>query len=83
MSVRSTLAARLKKTLLVWIAVYPAVLLVLTLVGEFLRDWPLALGVLGASVIIVPIVANVTGPAVSAVSDAIEREWARRRSCEQ
>lgn len=78
MSVRSALVARLKKTLLAWIAAYPTVLLVLTFVGGFLRDWPLALQVLGASAIIVPIVANVTGPGVRAASDAIARELARR-----
>ncbi|MDX0312518.1 hypothetical protein GOC54_15740 [Sinorhizobium meliloti] len=78
--IRSVLIARLKKTLLIWIAVYPAVLAVLTLVGEWLRDWPLPLRALASTAIIVPIVANLTAPAVQATAAAVERGWARWRS---
>lgn len=65
---------------MVWLAVYPSVLLVISLVGDVLKDWPLPLRVLGATVIIVPIVANITEPAVKAAVTAIERAWLRRRS---
>ncbi len=65
---------------MVWLAVYPSVLLVISLVGDMLKDWPLPLRVLGATVIIVPIVANITEPVVKAAVTAIERAWLRRKS---
>ena len=76
--IRRALVARLRKTVQIWIAVYPAVLIVLTFVGELLRDWPLPVRVLGATMIIVPIVANITEPAVKTAVAAIERGLARR-----
>lgn len=85
MSIRSTLLQRLKKTAMIWLAVYPSVLLVLALVGDLLSDWPLPLRVLGATLIIVPIVANITEPAVRALVTEIQRKWARaaaRRACD-
>ncbi|UEM07601.1 hypothetical protein JL101_032325 (plasmid) [Skermanella rosea] len=65
---------------MVWLAVYPSVLLVISLVGDVLKDWSLPLRVLGATIIIVPIVANITEPAVKAAVTAIERAWLRRGS---
>ncbi len=65
---------------MVWLAVYPSVLLVISLVGDMLKDWPLPMRVLGATVIIVPIVANITEPVVKAAVTAIERAWLRRKS---
>lgn len=80
MSIRSNLFERLKKTVMVWVAVYPSAVIVLALVGDVLRDWPLPFQVLGATVLIVAIVANITEPAVKAAVVAIKREWARWRS---
>jgi antibiotic biosynthesis monooxygenase (ABM) superfamily enzyme len=77
---RHAILERLKKTAMVWLSVYPSVLLVISLVGDVLEDWPLTLRVLGATVMIVPIVANITEPAVKAAVTAIERAWLRRRS---
>jgi antibiotic biosynthesis monooxygenase (ABM) superfamily enzyme len=71
---------RLKKTAMVWLSVYPSVLLVISLVGDVFEDWPLPLRVLGATVIIVPIIANITGPAVEAAVTAIVLVWRQRRS---
>ncbi|MGE7990192.1 hypothetical protein ACQKPE_03910 [Pseudomonas sp. NPDC089554] len=70
---------------MIWLAVYPSVLLVLALLGDVLSDWPLPLRVLGATLIIVPIVANITEPMVRTALGAIERKWARiaaRRACD-
>lgn len=69
---------RMKKTFLIWIAVYPAVLLVLTFLGDLLRDWSLPLRVLGATAMIVPIIANITDPAVKAAVAAVERGLEKR-----
>jgi antibiotic biosynthesis monooxygenase (ABM) superfamily enzyme len=71
---------RLKRTAMVWLAAYPSVLLVISLIGDVLEDWPLPLRVLVATGIIVPIVANITEPTVKASFTAIERAWLRRRS---
>ncbi len=65
---------------MVWLAVYPSVLLVISLVGDMLEDWPLPMRVLGATVVIVPVVANITEPVVKAAVTAIERAWLRRKS---
>lgn len=64
---------RLKRTVLVWLAVYPSVLLVISLVGDCMQDWPLPLRVLGATLMIVPIVTNISEPAVRTLSGKIER----------
>jgi len=71
--IRRALLARLKKTLLVWIAVYPAVLIVIALVGDLLQEWPLPLRLLVATLIIVPVVVNMTEPAVKGAVAAIQR----------
>lgn len=71
---QAMLLPRLKKTLMIWIAVYPTVLIVLAFLGDLLREWPLPLRVLGATLIIVPIVANLTEPAVKAAVAALERK---------
>lgn len=65
---------------MVWLAVYPPVLLVVSTVGDLSQDWPLPLRVLGTTIIIVPIVANITEPAVKATVTAIQSAWLRRRS---
>ena len=72
------LRARLHKTLMIWLAVYPAALLVLTLFGDMLRDWPLPLRILASTLIIVPIVANITEPAVKVAADSIARRLRMR-----
>lgn len=77
MSIRRIVLERLKKTALVWMAVYPSVLVVLTLLDDALNDWPLPLRVLWATAIIVPIVANIAEPAVRALASATERLWRR------
>lgn len=78
MSIQCIVLERLKKTALVWVAVYPSVVVVLTLLDDALDDWPLPLRVLGATAIIVPIVANIAEPAVRALASATGR--LRRRS---
>ena len=80
MSLRIAVLERLKRTLIAWIAVYPSILVVLLLVGDGLQDWSFPLRVLGETALIVPIVANITEPIVKAAIDAIEQEWAARRS---
>ncbi len=65
---------------MVWIAVYPSVLLVISLTGESMKDWPLPLRVLAATLMIVPIVTNISEPAVRAVAGTIERSRLRRFS---
>jgi antibiotic biosynthesis monooxygenase (ABM) superfamily enzyme len=70
---------RLKRTAIVWLAAYPSVLLVISLVGDVLEDWLLPLRVLVATGIIVPIVANITEPIARASFTTIERAWLRRQ----
>ncbi|CAH0181631.1 MAG: hypothetical protein ACN6NZ_00020 [Burkholderiales bacterium] len=60
----TALLERLKRTVLVWLAVYPTVLAVLLLLGDALRGWPLPLRVLGSTALIVPIVTNIAEPLV-------------------
>jgi len=78
LSIRSLLVERLKKTVMAWVAVYPAALVVLLLVGDLLQDWPLPIRVLAATALIVPIVANITDPVVKAAIAAMARERVRR-----
>lgn len=73
MTLRDCLLGRLKKTAVVWAAVYPSVLAVLSLVGDLLQDWPLPLRVLGTTVLIVPVVTNITEPLVRAALASIAR----------
>lgn len=70
---------RLKRTALIWLAVYPTVLTVLSLFGTHLRHWPLPLRVMGSTLIIVPIVVNVSAPLVEALLSAVQRCWVRVR----
>lgn len=76
--VRQAIVERLKRTVVVWVAVYPAVLLIISLVGESMKGWPLPFRVLGATLMIVPIVTNVSEPAVRKGIGAIQRMRQRR-----
>ena len=73
---RAELRPRLKRTALIWLAVYPTVLAVLSVLGRYLRQWPLPLRVLGSTLIIVPIVVNISAPLVQALVSAVGRYWA-------
>lgn len=73
---RTELAPRLKRTVLIWLAVYPTVLTVLSLLGSHFRHWPLPLRVMGSTLIIVPIVVNISAPLVQALVSAVGRYWA-------
>lgn len=77
-SLRQTILERLKKTAMVWLAVYPSVLVVISLTGDCMRDWPLPLRVLGATLMIVPLVTNVSEPAVRMAVGKMERQNRRR-----
>jgi acyl-CoA reductase-like NAD-dependent aldehyde dehydrogenase len=70
--VRQAILDRLKRTVLVWLAVYPSVLLVISLASDCMQDGPLPLRVLGATLMIVPIVTNISEPAVRMVMGKIE-----------
>jgi antibiotic biosynthesis monooxygenase (ABM) superfamily enzyme len=76
---RSVLRPRLKRTALIWLAVYPTVLIVLSLLGAHFRHWPLPLRVLGSTLIIVPIVVNISAPLIEALLSALRRYWTRDR----
>ncbi|MNV99971.1 hypothetical protein D3C71_1954070 [compost metagenome] len=69
----TALLERLKKTLLVWVAVYPTVLAVLLLLGDALKGWPLPLRVLGSTALIVPIVTNIAEPLVKRILSMLTR----------
>ena len=75
---RTELAPRLKRTALIWLAVYPTVLTVLSLLGPHFRHWPLPLRVMGSTLIIVPIVVNISAPLVDALVSAVRRRWAQQ-----
>lgn len=79
MTWRSVLRPRLKRTALIWLAVYPTVLIVLSLLGAHFRHWPLPLRVLGSTLIIVPIVVNISAPLIEALLSALRRYWTRDR----
>lgn len=76
---RTELVPRLKRTALIWLAVYPTVLTVLCLLGPHFRDWPLPLRVMGSTLIIVPIVVNISAPLVEVLFSAVQRYWLRAR----
>ncbi len=79
MTWRSELRPRLKRTALIWLAVYPTVLTVLSLLGAHFRHWPLPLRVLGSTLIIVPIVVNISAPLIEALLSALRRCWTRSK----
>ena len=79
MTWRSELRPRLKRTALIWLAVYPTVLTVLSLLGAYFRHWPLPLRVLGSTLIIVPIVVNISAPLVELLVSAVWRPAANDR----
>ena len=73
------LAPRLKRTALIWLAVYPTVLAVVGLLGPRTRHWSLPLRVMASTLNIVPIVVNVSAPLVEALLSAVLRSWLRVR----
>ncbi|KRG65424.1 hypothetical protein ABB27_15610 [Stenotrophomonas terrae] len=76
------LYARLRRTAMVWLAVYPTVLLVLMLLRASaidFRHWPLPLRALGTTLIVVPIVVNISAPLVEALVAKIMRHWLHYR----
>ncbi|MEJ1117211.1 hypothetical protein V9K92_01825 [Phyllobacterium sp. CCNWLW109] len=79
---RQVILERLKTTVMVWLAVYPIVLLIIWLVGDRTQNWPLPLRVLATTLMIVPIVTNVSQPAVRTIVAKIEMailRWQSRR----
>lgn len=70
---RQVIFERLKTTAMVWLAVYPSVLLIIWIVGDCMQDWPMPLRVLGATLMVVPIVTNVSQPAVRTIFGKIEQ----------
>ncbi|RWX36895.1 hypothetical protein [Rhizobium leguminosarum] len=78
---RQVIFERLKTTAMVWLAVYPSVLLIVWIVGDCMQDWPMPLRVLGATLMVVPIVTNVSQPAVRTIVGKIEQvmvQWQLR-----
>ncbi len=76
---RSELASRLKRTVLIWLAVYPTVLTVVSVFGSHFKQWPLPLRVMGSTLIIVPIVVNISAPLVELLVSAVWRPAANDR----
>lgn len=70
---RRFLLDRVRRTVTVWLAVYPSVLIVLSLLGDRWRDVPIPLRVAVSTAIVVTIVANVAEPAVKAILNRIAR----------
>ncbi|ANM19706.1 antibiotic biosynthesis monooxygenase domain-containing protein (plasmid) [Rhizobium sp. N541] len=77
---RQAILERLKTTVMVWLAVYPSVLLIIWLVGDRTQNWPLPLRVLGATLMIVPIVTSVSLPTVRTVVGKMEKAIVRWQS---
>lgn len=78
---RQVIFERLKTTAMVWLAVYPSVLLIVWIVGDCMQDWPMPLRVLGATLMVVPIVTNVSQSAVRTIVGKIEQvmvQWQSR-----
>ena len=78
--VRKVVLERFKRTIMVWLAVYPSVLLVVSLTADWMQDWQLPHRVLGATIIIVPIVTNITEPAVRTAVGKIKEALLQRRT---
>jgi antibiotic biosynthesis monooxygenase (ABM) superfamily enzyme len=77
---RQVILERLKTTVMVWLAVYPSVLMIIWLVGDRTQDWPMPLRVLGATLLIAPIVTNISQPAVRTIVEKIEKAIVRWQS---
>ncbi|MBY3266639.1 hypothetical protein HFO15_34200 [Rhizobium laguerreae] len=78
---RQVIFERLKTTAMVWLAVYPSVLLIVWILGDCMQDWPMPLRVLGATLMVVPIATNVSQPAVRTIVGKIEQvmvQWQSR-----
>ena len=72
---KQNLLQRFTKTSRIWLSVYPSVIVVLTLSGEMLIDWPFSLRVLVSTLIIVTIVSNVTEPLFAGVFHRVGACW--------
>lgn len=59
-------AERLKKALMIWLAVYPTALVVLSVAGDALRAWPLPVRLLVSTAVVVAMVTTITQPLVNA-----------------
>lgn len=77
---RQVMLERLKTTVMVWLAVYPSVLLIIWLIGDRTQDWPMPLRILGATLLIVPTVTNISQPAVRTIVGKIETTIVRWQS---
>jgi antibiotic biosynthesis monooxygenase (ABM) superfamily enzyme len=55
---------RWKLAILVWLAIFPALTLLLWLIGPEIRDWPLALRTLALTAVLVPVMVFVLLPAL-------------------
>jgi uncharacterized protein len=53
---------RWKTAVVVWLAIYPALTLVLWLAGPTIRDWPVALRTLALTICLVPLMVYVLLP---------------------
>jgi antibiotic biosynthesis monooxygenase (ABM) superfamily enzyme len=60
---------------MVWLAIYPALTLVLWLAGPTIRDWPVALRTLALTLVLVPLMVYVLIPALQRLLGP----WLRRR----
>lgn len=72
---KHSLMSRLKKTTRIWLAVYPTVLVFLTIFGDALKEFPFPLGVLVSTLVVVIIVSNVTDPLVGKVFYHLRRTF--------
>jgi antibiotic biosynthesis monooxygenase (ABM) superfamily enzyme len=61
---RRLVLERWKMAVLIWLAIYPALTLLLWLVGPTIRSWPLAARTLTLTVVLVPLMVFVLIPAL-------------------
>jgi antibiotic biosynthesis monooxygenase (ABM) superfamily enzyme len=59
---------------MVWLAIYPALTLILWLVGPAIRDWPVALRTLALTAVLVPLMVYVLIPVIQ----RLLAPWLRR-----
>lgn len=79
MTWRPAIVRRLKQTAMIWLAVYPSVLLVMVLAGDRFRPWPLPLRVLASTLLAVPLVVNFSSPLVQFIVASVADAWHRAR----
>jgi antibiotic biosynthesis monooxygenase (ABM) superfamily enzyme len=77
MAWRADIVQRLKQTAMIWLAVYPSVLLVMALAGDRFRQWPLPLRVLASTLLVVPLVVNLSAPLVQFIVATVADAWRR------